>query len=171
MAVTPLGSPDADRVTVPLNPFTAAIVTEPLVVNPSGSARVAGWNDSVKFGAVTVSAMVAVAVSVPEVPVTVTEYVPAAAVLLALKARELVLVVLAGVKTAVTPLGNPVAERATVPLKPFLALTIIVLLPLPARGTVRVAAEAERLKLGTTTVNPIVAVLLKVPEIPVIVIG
>jgi uncharacterized membrane protein len=156
---------------VPLKPFTAVIVTVPLLVNPGGSARVAGWNNSVKLGAVTVSAMVAVAVSVPEAPVTTTEYVPVAAVLLALKARELLLVVLAGVKAAVTPLGNPAADRLTLPLKPFLALIVIVLLPLPARGTVSDAVEAARVKLGTTTVNPIVAVLLNVPEIPVIVTG
>jgi hypothetical protein len=55
----------------------------------------------------------------PELPVIVTVTVPVAAVLLAVNVSELVLVVLAGLKDAVTPLGNPVADRLTLPLKPL----------------------------------------------------
>jgi hypothetical protein len=34
-----------------------------------------------------------------------------------------------GLKPAVTPLGNPVAEKFTAPLKPFAGAIVIVLVP------------------------------------------
>jgi hypothetical protein len=55
----------------------------------------------------------------PDVPVIVTVTVPVAAVLLAVNVNELVLVVLLGLKDALTPLGNPVADKLTLPLKPL----------------------------------------------------
>ena len=82
-----------------------------------------------------------------------------------------VVLAVAGLNAAVTPLGSPEAERLTLPLKPFWPLTLIVLLALLACGTLRLAGEAERLKLGTTAVSPICAVLVKLPEVPVIVSG
>jgi hypothetical protein len=170
-AVTPLGRPDADSVTLPLNPFCALTVTIPAAVAPRGSARVAGRRDSVKFGAVMVRTMVVVLVSAPETPVTVTVAVPVVAVLLALKVRELLPVVLDGLNAAVTPLGSPDTLRATLPLKPFCPATLILLLPLPARGTVRLLGEDERLKLGTTTVNTMGVVALRLPDAPVMVSG
>ena len=81
------------------------------------------------------------------------------------------LVVLAGLNAAVTPVGSAVAVRPTIPLKPFWPLTLIVLLPLLALETVRLVAEAERLKLGATMVSAIVVALLRLPETPVTVIG
>ena len=57
---------------------------------------------------------------------------PAVAVLLAVKVSALVLVVLAGLNAAVTPLGRPVAARLTLLLKPLISLTVIVLFPLVA---------------------------------------
>jgi hypothetical protein len=54
-----------------------------------------------------------------EVPVTVIGYVPATVLALAVKVSVLDVVVLAGLKTAVTPLGNPVATKLTLELKPF----------------------------------------------------
>jgi hypothetical protein len=170
-AVTPLGSPDTARLTLLLKPFCGVTVAVPPAVNPRGRPRLPGRKDSVKFGAVMVNPTIVVLLSVPDVPVTVTLYVPTGAVLLALKVRELVLLVLTGLNAAVTPVGNAVAVRPTIPVKPFWPLTLIVLLPLLARGTVRLAAEAERLKLGATMVSAIVAALLRLPETPVTVIG
>ena len=57
----------------------------------------------------------------------VTMVVPMAAVPDAVIVRELLVVVLAGLKDAVTPLGKPEADNAMVPLKPFNGLTVIVL--------------------------------------------
>ncbi len=61
----------------------------------------------VKLGAVTVSAIVAVLVNVPEEPVTVIVDVPATPEALAVSVRVLAPVVLAGLNDAVTPLGRP----------------------------------------------------------------
>jgi hypothetical protein len=79
---------------------------------------------------VTVSAIVVVVVSVPEVPVIVTVAGPSVAVLEAVSVRALLVVVLAGLNEAVTPAGRPLADRATEPVKPFAGTTVIVLPPL-----------------------------------------
>ena len=97
---------------------------------------------------VTVRAMVALWLSVPLVPVTVTLKVPAAAVLDALKVTVLVPVVETGLKLAVTPAGRPLAASATAPLKPFTGLTMIVLLPFAPCATERVAGLAVKEKSG-----------------------
>ena len=87
------------------------------------------------------------------------------------KVAVLVLVVLAGLNAAVVPLGNPVTARLTLLLKPFLPLTVMVLVALAPWRIVRLAAEAESVKLGATTVSDIVAVLLRLPDVPLIVSG
>ena len=56
--------------------------------------------------------------------------VPVAAVLLAVSVKELVVVVDAGLKDAVMPLGKLDADKLTLPLKPFWGATVIVLEPL-----------------------------------------
>ena len=61
----------------------------------------------------------AVFVKLPEVPVTMIVTVPVVAELLAVRVKMLVLVALAGLKDAVTPLGNPLADKLTLPLKPL----------------------------------------------------
>jgi hypothetical protein len=81
-------------------------------------------------GGLTVSAMVTLLVTLPEVPVMVTVEELVGAVLAAAKVTVLWLVVLAGAKLAVTPTGRPDAASATVPLKPFRALMAMVLAPL-----------------------------------------
>lgn len=56
----------------------------------------------------------------------VTVEVPVAAVALAVRVKELVVVVEAGLKDAVTPLGKPDADRLTLPVKAFWGATVIV---------------------------------------------
>lgn len=170
-AVTPLGNPDADRLTPLLKPFCAVIVTARVAVERRGSPTAAPLNDRVKFGAVMVSPMVVALLSAPERPATFTVYVPAVAALFAWNVSTLLLVVLAGLKAAVIPLGMPDTARPAVPLNPFWPATLIVLLPLPPRGTVRLLAEDDRLKLGTTTVRATAVLLLRFPETPVTVSG
>jgi len=76
----------------------------------------------------------------------VTVELPAAAVLLAENVNTLV-VALVVLKDGVTPAGNPDALKATVPVNPFVGVTVMVLFPLPPCGTVAGDnAEAERLK-------------------------
>ncbi len=69
--------------------------------------------------AITVRLTVAVCVKLPDAPVIVTVDVPVAAVLLAVRVKVLVVVAVAGLKEAVTPLGSPEADSATLLLNPF----------------------------------------------------
>ena len=85
----------------------------------------------------------------PEVPVTVTVEVPGVAVLLAVNVSVLVLVAGFALNDGVTPVGRPDAARFTLPVYPFVGVTVIVLVPLAPCATV--AGEAERLKFGVAT--------------------
>src|SRR5215467_2469861 len=79
----------------------------------------------------------------------VTETVPVAAPAAAVSVSELVLVVGFVPKDAVTPLGKPEADRVTLPVKPLVGLTVIVLPPLaPPCTSVTFEGEAESEKLG-----------------------
>ena len=76
-----------------------------------------------------VRAMVVEWLNVPEVPVTVTVAAPVVAVVLAVKVKTLVEVAGFVPKAAVTPAGNPDADRVTLPVKPPEGVTVIVLVP------------------------------------------
>jgi hypothetical protein len=90
----------------------------------------AGEVESVKFGVpFTLRLSVVVRLRLPDVPVMVTVAVPVAAVALAVKVSVLLLVAGLGLNAAVTPLGRPAAESVTLPLKPWAALMLIVLVP------------------------------------------
>ena len=79
--------------------------------------------------------------------------VPVAAVLLAVSVMVL------PAKDEVTPLGRPEAAKATLPVKPFKFVTVMALVPLAPRITVRLVGNAERLKSGAAfTVRLSVAV-------------
>jgi hypothetical protein len=150
-AVTPLGKPEADKLTLPLKPFcgVTVIVLVPLV--PCVMVKLPGEAESVKFGVgtgFTVRETVVLLVRLPELPVMVTVAVPVLAVLLAVSVKVQVLVVLLGVKDALTPLGRPEADRLTLPLKPFCGMTVIVLVPLAPCVMVKLPGEAESTKVG-----------------------
>jgi hypothetical protein len=150
-AVTPLGRPETDSATFPVKPFCGVTVMVLVPLEPC--VRVYGDAERLKFGAgagaFTVRLNVAVWLNVvPEAPVTVTVEVPVVAVLLAASVSVLVPVVLVGLNVAVTPLGMPEADRATLPAKPLSAATEIVLVPLAPWVTVRLLGNAERLKFG-----------------------
>jgi len=78
-------------------------------------------------GGATVRLMVVVSLTLPEVPVTVTVAEPTAAVTLAVRVKVLVEVAGFGLKSAVTPLGKPEAEKLTLLLKPLAGVIVIVL--------------------------------------------
>jgi hypothetical protein len=90
-----------------------------------------GVREMERVGAATVSAIDVVGLRLPDVPVMLTAVVPIAAVPSATRVRMLVMVVLGGLKDAVTPDGKPEADRMTVPAKAFLPTTVIVLVILP----------------------------------------
>jgi hypothetical protein len=150
-AVTPLGNPLALRVVAELNPpvLVTVIVLVPLLpcvtVTEVGDALTLKLGDVDEF---TVSAMVVVAVRLPDVPVIVTVAVPVVAVLLAVRVSVLVEVVGFVPNAAVTPLGKPDAAKFTLPENPPRSVTVIVLVPLPPWVIVRLLGDAESVKLG-----------------------
>jgi len=79
--------------------------------------------------------------------------------------------VLAGLNVAVTPFGKPVADKLTVPLNPFNLFTLIVLVTLLPRPTLKVPGAADKLKSGAgaeaLTVRLTVVVCVRLPEVPV----
>jgi hypothetical protein len=171
MAVTPLGRPDADKVTPPLKPFWGATVIVLVRLVPCVMLRLPGDAARLKFGgAITVSVIVVVLIKLPEVPVIVTVAVPVVAVLLAVSVIVLVVVAGFALKMAVTPLGRPDADKVTPPLKPFWGATVIVLVPFAPCVTLRLLGDPERVKLPTEfRVRAIVVVFVRVPEVPVMV--
>lgn len=88
--------------------------------------------------------IVVVFVKLADVPVTVTVTVPVAAVPLAVSVNVLVLAVLFGLKDAITPFGNPEADKVTFPLKPFCGVTVMVLVPAAPCEIVRLLGDAKR---------------------------
>ena len=174
-AVTPLGNPDADKVTLPVKPFEAVIVIVLVPLLPRVIVRLFGEADKVKFAAVeafTVRLIEVVWVKPLDVPVTVTVAVPVAAVLLAVSVNTLEEVAGFGLKDAVTPVGKPEAEKVTLPLKPFDGVIVTVLVPLVPCVIVTLPGAAERLKSGAAaefTLRLTVVVWTVVPLVPVIV--
>jgi hypothetical protein len=109
---------------------------------------------------------------VPEVPVIVTVVVPTVAVLLAVKVTTLVEVVGLVPNVAVTPEGNPEADKVTLPVKPPEGVSVMVLVPLVPCLTVKLEGEAESEKSGVATaftVSETVVVCVSVPDVPVMV--
>ena len=87
--------------------------------------------------------------------------------MIAANVSELVVEVLAELKVAVTPAGNPDAVRTACQLRLLRPVTLIVLLALlPPALMVNALGEADRLKLGAGTVKAIVVVAVSVPEVP-----
>lgn len=154
LAVTPLGRPEAARLTEPVKPLTGVTVMVLVPLVPKLMVTLVGEAESEKFGtaaAFTVRLMVVLCVNEPDVPVIVTVEVPVVAVLLAVNVTVLLVVVLAGLKEAVTPLGRPEADKLTLPLNPFTGLTVMVLVPLPPWVTETLVGDAESEKSATAT--------------------
>ena len=102
----------------------------------------------------TVSEIVVLCASDPEVPVTVTVAVPVVAVAEAVNVSvELALPLAGGVtglveNAAVTPLGSPEALKVVAELKLFWLVMVTVLAPLPPCVTVTEEGEAPMVKFG-----------------------
>ena len=150
-AVTPLGRPEADKLTVPLKPFCGVMVTVLVPLAPCRNFRLLGDAEIAKFvpgAGFTISDMVVVLVTLPDLPVIVSVNTPVVAVPLAVNVKVPVLVALTGLKEGVTPLGRPEADKLTLPLKPFSGVIETVLVPLAPCGTVTLPGEAKSRKLG-----------------------
>jgi hypothetical protein len=84
----------------------------------------------------------------PDVPEIVSGAIPVVAVAEAVKVSTLAVVAGFGLKSAVTPLGSPKAERVTLPEKPFCGVIVIVLVPLLPWFMVTLFGLAESVKFG-----------------------
>ena len=130
-AVTPAGSPEAVRVTLPVKPAIGLTVTVLVPDAPCCTVRLEGDTERLKSGGCGIVRLIGVAcVRAPDTPVTVTVDVPNVALLLAVKVTTLVPVAGFVPKAAVTPVGRPVALRVTFPVKPAIGLIVTVLVPL-----------------------------------------
>jgi len=150
-AVTPLGRPDAVNVTLPVNPPVSVTVMELVPLLPWVIDKLDGEAASVNPAvclALTVSAMVVVAVVLPEVPVTVTVTGPVVAVELAVSVRTLELAEEVGLNEAVTPLGRPDAVNVTLPVNPSTSPTVMVSVALLPCVTDRLEADGVSVKPG-----------------------
>jgi len=174
LAVTPVGRPEAARLTLWLKPPITVLLMVALPELPCRTVSTAGEVFSVKFGAgVTVMLSVEVCCTVPPLPVMVMVKVPVGVVVAALSVRvadpdpgaEMVL----GLKLAVTPEGNPVADRLTAWLKPATTLDVMVALPELPCWMESEDGDAAKVKFGASvTVRPTVAVCCKLllPPLP-----
>jgi len=130
-AVVPERMPEAEKVTAPVKPLDGVMVTVAPPVLPRAMFRVAGEAEREKFGAAfTVTEIVVEPFRLPLTPLMVTVNVPTAAPRVAVNVKELVLVVLDGLKLAVTPLGRPEADKLTFPVKGLCGVTVMVVGPL-----------------------------------------
>src|SRR6266700_1107892 len=129
--LTPVGTPLALSVTLPVNPFVGTTVMVLLAAAPPcTTVTLAGLGDSVKPGVLvfTVRLIVVVWTCAPLVPVTVTVAGgPAVAVADAVKLSTLVPVVGFVLNAVVTPVGTPLALSVTLPVNPPNGVTVIVL--------------------------------------------
>lgn len=130
-AVTPAGKPEADKLTVPLKPFSALMAIVLLPLAPCATVRLLGDEESAKLPwGFALSERVVVLVKLPDVPVMVTVKVPVAAMPLADRVKTLLAVAGFVPKVALTPPGKPDADKVTVPLNPL-------------RGCIEMVAEPE----------------------------
>ena len=81
----------------------------------------------------------------PETPFRLRVKVVIAAERLTFSANELLVAAGLGLKDADTPLGNPEADKVTLPVKPLSRVIVIADWPLPPRAIVSEFGEAERL--------------------------
>jgi hypothetical protein len=128
-AVTPLGNPDAANDTLPVNGLTSVTVMVSVPLEPATTDSAVADGFSVKVPVppdTTFSVIEAVAVLLPEVPVTVTVNAPVVAVVVAASVSTVEVVEDAGLNEAVTPLGRPEAVNDTVPANPLRSVTVMV---------------------------------------------
>ena len=106
--------------------------------------------ESVKPAPCTVRPIAADALREPDTPVTTTFEMEYGAELPAVRVRVLVPAVLAGLNEAVTSLGRPDADRATLPLNPPRSMTVnVVVVDAPGLSvSPACAATIERVKPG-----------------------
>lgn len=144
-----------DSVIAELNPPLPLVWMVEVPVAPRAMVSVLGVAPIWKLAfdeAVTVNVIVVVCVTPPPVPVTVIGYVPATAVaataMVAADVPDPGAAIEVGLKVTVTPVGWPVAERATAESNPPEMVEVMVDEPLAPCATETVLGEAESAKVG-----------------------
>jgi hypothetical protein len=172
-AVTPLGSPDTAKDTLPVKGLISftAIVSVPLELWAIETVDAEGVSVNPPVPETTLSVNEVGAVMLPEVPVTVTVYAPVAVELPTVSVRTLEVVDDVGLKAEVTPLGSPDALKETVPVNPPKSVTVMVSVPLVPWVTDRLFAEGASEKPTPGTVTVTVTEFVTVPSIPTILMG
>ena len=146
VALTPVGRPDTDKLTLPPKPFAAATLIRLVPAVPCARLKLLGDAERPKVGtAITVTDRDVAWVKLPDVPVMVSVAVPGVAVLVAVSVRVLEVDVGLELNVALTPLGTPDADRLTPPVNPFREATLIVLPPFVPWGMFRLLGDAARL--------------------------
>lgn len=160
LAVTPLGKPEADKVTLLLKPLDGVIVIALVPVEPSTTVKLLGLADNTNVGeALTVRAILVVSVRLPDVPVIVTVADPVLAAALAVKVNTLVDEAGFGLNAAVTPLGSPEAEKVTLPVKPFAGVIVIVLVLVVPSTIATLVGLAAKENVGAGATVKVIAVV------------
>jgi hypothetical protein len=139
LAWTPAGSPLAESETLPVKPNRAPTVSVTVGFVPGGRVRLVGFTEIVKSGRPTTVRLI-VAVCVIVVPLCV----PVAVIVIGVGVEGTVAfaaavnvsvltpdppVIDVGLKAAVTPVGIPLAVRATVPLNPLTGRIVMLVVP------------------------------------------
>lgn len=150
LAVTPAGSPLALKATLLVNPPVRVIVIELVPLAPRLIVKLEGFRASEKSGAELTTRPITVdRVNPPPAPVTLIMVVPAGALVDALSVSVVLFALVEeGLKLAVTPVGSPLALKATLPVKPPLRVMLIVVVTLAPRLTFTLAGLAESVKSG-----------------------
>jgi hypothetical protein len=168
-AVTPVGKPVAAKATVPPNPPSGATLKVAVPAPPTATFTLVVEEPRVKPGAAaTVKGRVVFAETPPETAVMVNAAVATDAEALAVSVSLLVVLVLAGLKAAVTPVGSPPTVRLTAPVKPFTGVTVMVLFPDVPCVTLRLAGAAANVTPGAPfTVRPMATEAGDAPVVPI----
>jgi hypothetical protein len=163
--VRPAGDTEEVRATVPVNALTGATVTVEVAAVPAVVDTEVGLAFTVKSAIATLTAKVVEWDKAPLAPLIVTVKAPLADALHD-KDELPAPVTLVGLNVQVRPVdGDTIAERATAPLKPFTAVTVIVEVAVPP--TLIDAEVGLALIVKSWTMNVTVAVWVKDPLVPV----
>jgi len=166
--VKPAGETVEARATVPVNPLSGATVIVEVAATPAATVTLVGLAVTEKSsGAATVTVTVVEWESVPLVPVTVTVYVPGVELeQFSVEVPEPVTLV--GLNVHVSPVGDTVEARETIPLNPLSAVTVIVDDPEDPEVKETLVGLAAIVKSGgAVTVTATVAECDSVPLVPV----
>ena len=125
LALAPVGSPPALKLTVPVKPFNAVTLAVYVVFEPWVTVREDGVADNKK--ALTTRVTVVVLIAWPLLPVIVSGYVPTGVEVLVgtLSVVDPEVVRLEGLNDAVAPVGSPLTLKLTVPVNPFSGVSVM----------------------------------------------